>query len=422
MKVLYLNFDRATPVLGEHDEAARIREFVHAAVDLGHEVVLACADRGGGNAPPPACIIEFAADDSQAIDDARGKPLAADLPDELAATLRRELASVAYDRDVDARVLKRLAALGFRPDLVYERHALFHRAGATIARYFGCPRVLEVDAPLVDERRCHRGLYLEQTARTMEASSLRCADRVITTSEALRDQVRASGIDAARIHVMHAGVEVRRFGLAEAGVRLRAELGLRRGDCLIGAVASIRSPQDATFLLDVFREIAAQRPSARLLTVGDGPGSAALRERAGRSDCADRITLVGPVPRAQVPAWIGTADVMIAPCGNVRDSAFPPFQAMEAVEALASGKPIVAPRLGRFLDVVDHGRTGLLYEPGDASGCRDAMLDLIDDPARRRAMGLEARLQAVDHDWERIVRRIIEPAAWSDATRARTGS
>ncbi len=419
MKILYLHLDREIPVQGDLETSTRIRGFVRAAAGLGHEVVLACACRGGDSAAPPARIIEFAPDESPPIDDARAAQPAATLSDDEAAILRRELGRVSYDREVDARVLKRLAAQRFRPDLVYERHALFHRAGVVIARHYACPRVLEVDAPLVDERRGSSGLYLEQTARMIETASLRGADRIVTTSEEIRWQLRAAGIDEDRIHVMHPGVDVGRYGLAGDGEEMRAELGFRRDDCVIGFVAGPPGVRDAAFLVDVFREIAAQRRGARLLAVGDGVGAEQLRRLTERSGCADRVTLVGAAPPAQVPAWISATDVVVTPCGDARE---PPLSAVAAIEALASGKPVVAPRLGRFVEVVDHGRTGLLYAAGDASSCRDAVLDLIDDPARRRAMGREARLHAVDHDWRQVVRRVIEIAAWPDASSVRAGS
>ena len=408
MKILYLNFDRGIPVLGDKGASVHVREFVHAAAALGHEVVLACATLGAGNAPPPARIIELAVDESQIVDDPRGGDAAADLSDTQARTLRRELVRLSYDRDVDARLLQRLAVLNFQPDLVYERHALFHRAGVAIARHFRCPRILEVNSPLVEEQRRFRGLCLERTARMMESSSYRGADRIITVSDEVRDHVRAIGIADAKIHVIQNGVDVRRFGLAGASEELRAELGFQRDECVIGFIGSFKPWHGTSFLLDVFREIAAQRPRTRLLAVGDGPELTNLRERTDRSDCADRVTLVGRVPHAQIPAWIGATDIMVAPYMAMQNFYFSP---LKVVEALAGGKPVVAPRLGQLVDLVHHGRTGLLYAPDDAADCRNAILDLIDDPGRRLAMGRAARIHAADHDWEHVVKRVIELAA-----------
>ncbi len=408
MRILYLNFDRGIPVLGDKGASVHVREFVNAAAMLGHEVVLACATLGAGNAPPPARIIELALDEAQGVDDPRAHPPTADLSDAQTMALRRELALLSYDRDVDARLLQRLASLNFQPDLVYERHALFHRAGVAIARHFDCPRILEVNAPLVEEQRRFRRLCLEQTARMMESSSYRGADRIVTVSDEVRDHVRASGIADAKIHVIRNGVDVRRFGVAGSSAALRAELGFHREDCVIGFVGSFKIWHGTSFLLDVFREVAAHRPGVRLLAVGDGPELAGLRERAERSDCADRVTLVGRVPHAQIPAWIGACDIMVAPYMNMPNFYFSP---LKVLEALAGGRPVVAPCVGQLVDLVDHGRTGLLYAPDDAPGCRNALLDLIDEPERRIAMGREARIRAADHDWEHVVRRVIELAA-----------
>lgn len=65
------------------------------------------------------------------------------------------------------------------------------------------------------------------------------------------------------------------------------------------------------------------------------------------------------------------------------------------VEAHACGLPVIASRVGGIVDLVEHGETGLLISPGDVSGLRSAILELLSDPARRSQMGAKGRERVV---------------------------
>lgn len=409
MKILYLNFDRGIPVLGDKGASVHVREFVKAAADLGHDVLLACATLGTGNAPPPARLVELPLDDSPQLLEKQRALLSIDDSTLDATVLRRELVRIAYDSEVAARVFDSLAARGFSPDFIYERHALFSSAGVGIAARVGCARILEVNAPLVDEQRRFRGLCLEQVARRMESESFRGADHVVTVSEAVRQHVQtAGGVNSERLHVIPNGVDVRRFGAAYGREALRVRIGFSPENCAIGFVGSFKPWHGTGFLFDVFESIAAVRPGARFLGVGDGPEWERLRERASSGGYGDRVALVGRIPHADIPSWIAATDIMVAPYQAAPDFYFSP---LKVVEALASGRPVVAPRIGQLVDLIDHGKNGLLYEVDDAASCREAILELLDDPQRRLAMGRAARAGAAEQSWQRVAERVTALAA-----------
>ncbi|HUY84577.1 MAG TPA: glycosyltransferase family 4 protein, partial [Steroidobacteraceae bacterium] len=217
MRILYLNFDRGIPVLGDKGASVHVREFVRAAAALGHEVMIACATRGAGNAAPPAAIAEFPVDASPQAVEAQRRRLGLEEDDgDSTAPLARELARIAHDQTVGALVLASLVGREFRPDFIYERHALFSSAGAEIAARLACPRILEVNAPLSEEQKRYRGLHLEAMARRMEAESFASADAVVAVSERVAAYVRAVAVPRAGcVHVVPNGVDVKRFAAAE---------------------------------------------------------------------------------------------------------------------------------------------------------------------------------------------------------------
>ena len=137
MKILYLNFDHGIPVLGDKGASVHVREFVRAATELGHEVIVACTRLGSGNAAPPATIIELAAQLPPDSVEHLAEELGIDSRGIDATVVAGELGKLAYDRAVGRRVCAALEAHAFRPDFVYERHALFSSAGAQIAAQIG---------------------------------------------------------------------------------------------------------------------------------------------------------------------------------------------------------------------------------------------------------------------------------------------
>ena len=416
MNILYLNFDRGIPVLGDKGASVHVREFVRAATALGHQVLLVCAALGEGNAPPPADIVELPLAQTGAELASLRRELRLAEAGADATLVGRELARLGYDRSVGARVLDVLEVKGFKADFIYERHALFCSAGARLAARLGCRRILEVNAPLADEQKRFRGLHLEALARRMEADSFGGATAVVAVSEPVKHYVQSLVPRLAeQIHVVMNGVDLRRFDAGQRQrARIRAQLGVDAGTAVIGFVGSFKPWHGTEFLFDVYRELAALR-RVHLLGVGDGPQWSALRARVSVSECRDSVTLTGRMPHEQIPAWTAATDIVVAPYQSAADFYFSP---LKVIEALACARPVVAPRLGQLTELIDHGRTGLLYEPGDARACREAIERLLTDAGLRTAMGRAARASVAERGWERIVQRVTglgNPAAVGEA-------
>lgn len=405
MKILYLNFDRGIPVLGDKGASVHVREFVRGAASLGHETLLVCCTLGSGNARPPADMVEIplahTAEEIAALRQEFG--LSHEETDGTVAM--RELERLAYDRTVTARVLRVLEEKDFRPDFIYERHALFSSAGAHIAARLRCPRVLEVNAPLADEQKRFRGLRLESLARDMEAQSFRTATALIAVSESVKRYVQElDGCLASRAHVLPNGVDLARFEAGDPeGVRIRREIGVDAQTTVIGFVGSFKPWHGTDVLFEVFRELAGAH-RVHLLAVGEGPERDGFQARVAGAPCRASVTMPGRVPHEQIPAWTSAADIIVAPYRRAADFYFSP---LKVIEALACARPVVAPRIGQLCELIEDGRTGLLYEPDDSPGCRRAIEMLLKEPARRAAMGRAARASVAERGWEHIVERVV---------------
>ena len=112
---------------------------------------------------------------------------------------------------------------------------------------------------------------------------------------------------------------------------------------------------------------------------------------------ADRLVFTGAVPRADVPAWVRSADVVLAVPW------YEPF-GITPLEAMACGRPVVATAVGGLVDTVADGVTGDLVPPRDPARLGEALAALLDDDDRRAAYGAAGvRRVRARYRWARVV-------------------
>jgi glycosyltransferase involved in cell wall biosynthesis len=165
---------------------------------------------------------------------------------------------------------------------------------------------------------------------------------------------------------------------------------------------------------DVLVDAAAMlRRPLRLRVVGDGPERGELAARIAASGLADRVTLVGPLTHDELPAAYAAAHVVAVP--SVRDASGDRDGLPNVVlEALASGRAVVASDVAAIATAVRHEVTGLLVAPGDAAALAAAVNRLAADSALRRRLAgggraLVERSFALDACTHRLA-RVLEAA------------
>ena len=128
------------------------------------------------------------------------------------------------------------------------------------------------------------------------------------------------------------------------------------------------------------------RPDLHLAIVGDGPMRAALEQRAG-SLGLPRVVFAGN--QREVAPWMRAFDLFCLP--SYANEGVP--QAL--MQAMACGLPVVTTPVGSIEELVDNGRTGLIVPPSEPPTLAQAIGDLLDNPARRKALGEAAAAEAV---------------------------
>lgn len=232
--------------------------------------------------------------------------------------------------------------------------------------------------------------------------------RLVTVTETVRQEVLACGIGRPdRFDVVPLGFELSTFvNAASARGRLRAELGITAGAPVVGIVARLAPIKAHERFLAVARRLVDRRPDAQFLIVGDGERRAELEAMAAEAGLTSHVRFLG---------WRGDLDAVYADLDVVALTSKNEGSPVALIEAMASGRPVVAMRAGGVADVVDHDRTGLLVDQADEAGMADAILALLADPDRAARLGEAGRARVIDtygadrlvRDIDRLYRRLL---------------
>lgn len=228
--------------------------------------------------------------------------------------------------------------------------------------------------------------------RALTAHGIRDAAAVIAVSEYLADELRGAGLTLPPVHVANMGVDLDRFRPLDRDAA-RSRLGVGPGPMVL-AVGGLTERKNPLRLLQAFRQIRAARPDATLAFVGDGPLAASVRAGARRLQLDPAVLLPGALPNAAIVDWLAAADVLALP------SLVEPL-GIVALEALASGRPVAATRIGGAVEIIGDGGTSV--DPFDPASIADGVLRLLAAPPSPEVCRAAAEAHGVTRQAERVV-------------------
>ncbi|MEV6115430.1 glycosyltransferase family 1 protein [Streptomyces sp. NPDC052109] len=293
---------------------------------------------------------------------------------------------------------RRLAAalVEHRPDLVHLASPfVLGVRGMAAAAKLGIPAVAVYQTDLAGYARTYMGAG-EAAAWRRIRSVHAAADRTLAPSSAALGDLEAHGVP--RVRLWPRGVDTVRFRPDLRDEALRRELA-PNGEVIVGYVGRLAPEKHVELLAG-----ACGLEGVKVVVVGDGPSHAHLTEALPGAVFLGRRTgddLARIFASLDLFAHTGPFETF---CQTVQ-------------EAMASGVPVVAPAAGGPLDLVAHGRTGLLVPPRDAAAVREAVRELAADPQRRAHYGLAARTMVEGRTWAAVGDQLI--AHYDDVLAAR---
>jgi len=220
-----------------------------------------------------------------------------------------------------------------------------------------------------------------------------CSQIVADASVIKRQLVKQHGIDPAKIEVIGSAVDLVKFKPPRNRTKFRREIGVGDDTPLIGNVGMIRPDKGQLQLVKAAPLVFEKHPGARFVIVGQGTGilkrGINVRNAIDQAGLADKIIMAGY--RWDTPNVYAACDMIVI--ASLHTEASP----IVLREAFASGRPVIATKVGDIPEIVRHRENGLLIEPGDTQALAAAIMEFISEPELAARCALNGFSYATEH-------------------------
>ena len=298
---------------------------------------------------------------------------------------------------------------GVRYDVVHAHYWLSGWTAHLLKRYWNTPFSLmfhttahmkNIVSPDTEQETSLRG--------EIEGRLVGLADSIIAANpDEAADLIWRQRGESAHICTIPPGVDTELFKPLDRSA-CRMELGIPEEEQVVLFVGRVDPIKGLDTLLDATRYLKDSGSAAKTHVVGGdlddfgqpvGP-LAIFAQRARELGVDDRFVFWGSQPQNQLPVFYSAADVVSVP------SRYESF-GLVAVEAMATGTPVVASRAGGLTFTIEDGRNGYLAPIGDGVAHGARLLELLDDDRKRAAFGQAARLSALRFSWTSVASSIL---------------
>jgi sugar transferase (PEP-CTERM/EpsH1 system associated) len=262
----------------------------------------------------------------------------------------------------------------------------------------------------------HGTLQLRDYQRRLQRIAWSRADRVLSVSTRLAERMTAeTGFPSDRIMTLRNGVDLSRFGRHRRD-EARQALGLPLAGFVVGTAGRLVPVKDQATLLEAVARVRAAGHPVALVLAGDGPLKADLESRAASLGISQAVRFLGYCER--IETVFSALDVFVL-------SSVSEGMSNTILEAMASGLPVVATRVGGADELIEHDTSGLLVPSRAPDAIAAAIVDLLTNTARRREIAAAARRRAESEfslpsftsRYERMYLTLAEARAGRDARR-----
>ena len=318
--------------------------------------------------------------------------LKARMPKQLYELMELSYAVVAF--------IKLLVAIyKFKPDFIDERFNLFLPAGVWASKCCKLPLLLEVNAPIYEERSKYDGIALTRLARWSQHYCWKNADRCFPVTQVLAEYLLNAGVNPSAIEVIPNGINEAVFSRPKITPEALPDL---QHKLVIGFVGFCREWHGLDRVLTLMAKLA--NPKLFFLIIGDGPAIAGLKQQAAELQISQQIFVSGLVNRDDMPHWLAQMDIALQP------DVVPYASPLKMLEYMYMAKAIIAPDTANIRELLQHNVNALLFDPADANSFTHCLNQLCDQPELVTELGNNAKQSILQHKltWANNASRIVQ--------------
>lgn len=237
-------------------------------------------------------------------------------------------------------------------------------------------------------------------ARGLETSVVKRADAIVGIAGPILRDIASRGIPESRLFHVPNGVDSARFIPRSRDAALTAQLGVS-GVPTIGFIGTFFPWEGVSWLVHAAAALHSKGVPFKMLLVGDGADADAVRTAIQEANAGNFVSYLGRVPHDDIERYYSVMDILVYPRRRLRiTEAVTP---LKPLEAMALGKAILGSNVGGIRELVDDGKTAVLFEPGDIEDFCRAATRLLGDPSLRDELGRQAReIVCKEKDWRTV--------------------
>ena len=294
----------------------------------------------------------------------------------------------------------------WQPHVIYSRRDRFEFFPPIWARLFRVPYVTEAHGVIEVEATLHnRSRFYIRLLNLAENLACVLATRVICVASTIRDQLAAKyHVEETKLVVISNGANTD-FFRPLAKTECRRRLGLESNAFYVGFVGTFLPWHELETLVDAARRVKEQGYSqVKFQLVGEGTQKPALMSKVRQYGLERHIQFTGRAPYELVPVHMNAFDVCYISIMNYQGAVSP----LKLYEYLACGRPVIAGRVEGLTQVIEEGRCGYLFEPGNAGELVERILQSASPKAPLDEMGRNGRrLVEEKYSWRCVANSIM---------------
>ena len=282
------------------------------------------------------------------------------------------------------------------------------------ARKLGLPFVYEMrgmwEETAVANGRWMRNGPAYRRFQRYETKVLRQADQVICISETLKKEAISRGVDANKISIVTNAVErkIIEFDNEPPLYQTAVEqLSLNEDSCVVGYIGSLREMEGVDLTAKAVAKLRERGHDVRFFVLTGESGQSELQQLCEILGIESSTVILGPVPHEEVAKFYSLIDIFVVSRPNTRVTQL--VTPLKPFEAMAMGRTVVASKLAALEEIIQHEKTGLLYQPDDLEDLTHSIERCIENPSLREQLGTNASEWVLENrTWDVVVKKTRE--------------